>query len=290
VRRYDLRCGARDLAPFLNLLLGLWVLVSPSALGFHGTTAAWVHIVVRYPCRRARRNRDVSNAADIPHPSLSQVSSCGIKGGERLLMPEVSVRAVTLEVHNPAAFENAFRCRTVTLTPVPLFSSTTSRGWGTQISASSLPTPAVPSAPNSCARRSRRHAAGRCHSVRGQASQRRRRLRRPVRWPSGRTHRPLRRRPDQHRRHAAAGGASGRQGGSPAGPGPGDARAVDAERGRGLGRRRCRPAVVTDSVPAFRLGNDAARGKLEILPTAPLLAETIARLHDGRALTGLVVF
>src|SRR5664280_2703480 len=28
---------------------------------------------------------------------------------------------VTLEVHNPAAFENAFRCRTVTLTAAPLF-------------------------------------------------------------------------------------------------------------------------------------------------------------------------
>ncbi len=28
---------------------------------------------------------------------------------------------VTLEVHNPAAFENAFRCRTVTLTGAPLF-------------------------------------------------------------------------------------------------------------------------------------------------------------------------
>jgi hypothetical protein len=31
---------------WLNLLLGLWVLVSPWALGFQGTTAAWVHIVV----------------------------------------------------------------------------------------------------------------------------------------------------------------------------------------------------------------------------------------------------
>jgi len=26
-----------------------------------------------------------------------------------------------LEVHNPAAFENAFRCRTVTLTAAPIF-------------------------------------------------------------------------------------------------------------------------------------------------------------------------
>jgi hypothetical protein len=43
-------------------------------------------------------------------------------------------------------------------------------------------------------------------------------------------------------------------------------------------------------VPAFRLGNRAARGKLEILPTGSLLAEAIARLHEGRALADLVVF
>jgi hypothetical protein len=30
----------------VNLLLGLWVLVSPWVLGFQGTTAAMVHIVV----------------------------------------------------------------------------------------------------------------------------------------------------------------------------------------------------------------------------------------------------
>ncbi len=30
-------------------------------------------------------------------------------------------RIVTLEVHNPAAFENAFRCRSVALTGTPLF-------------------------------------------------------------------------------------------------------------------------------------------------------------------------
>jgi ribose-phosphate pyrophosphokinase len=29
----------------------------------------------------------------------------------------------TLEVHNPTAFENAFRCRTITLTGTPLFSA-----------------------------------------------------------------------------------------------------------------------------------------------------------------------
>jgi hypothetical protein len=66
--------------------------------------------------------------------------------------------------------------------------------------------------------------------------------------------------------------------------------AVHAGSGRGRGRRRRRPAVVTDGVPPFRSGNDAARGKLEIVPTGPLLSEATARLHDGRALTDLVVF
>jgi ribose-phosphate pyrophosphokinase len=47
--------------------------------------------------------------------------------------------------------------------------------------------------------------------------------------------------------------------------------------------------VVTDTVPAFRL-NAAARTKVDILPVAPLLAETIRRLHAGDGLTDLLVF
>ena len=48
--------------------------------------------------------------------------------------------------------------------------------------------------------------------------------------------------------------------------------------------------VVTDTVPPFRLPAGTARDKLVVLSAAPLLAETIARLHDERALTDLVVF
>ena len=48
--------------------------------------------------------------------------------------------------------------------------------------------------------------------------------------------------------------------------------------------------VVTDAVPAFRLESEAVRRKLRVLPAAPLLAETIARLHQGRSLTDLLVF
>jgi len=42
--------------------------------------------------------------------------------------------------------------------------------------------------------------------------------------------------------------------------------------------------VVTDTVPTFRLGPEAAREKLDILPAAPLFAEAISRLQDGRGL------
>jgi ribose-phosphate pyrophosphokinase len=47
--------------------------------------------------------------------------------------------------------------------------------------------------------------------------------------------------------------------------------------------------VVTDTVPPFRLGADAPRDKIETIRAAPLLAETIRRLHEGQALTDLMV-
>jgi ribose-phosphate pyrophosphokinase len=48
--------------------------------------------------------------------------------------------------------------------------------------------------------------------------------------------------------------------------------------------------VVTDAVPAFRLDNPAKNKKLVILPAAALLAETIRRLHEERSLSDLLVF
>jgi ribose-phosphate pyrophosphokinase len=48
--------------------------------------------------------------------------------------------------------------------------------------------------------------------------------------------------------------------------------------------------VVTDVVPAFRLDRPADNKKLAILPAAPLLAEAIRRLHEERSLTDLLVF
>lgn len=47
--------------------------------------------------------------------------------------------------------------------------------------------------------------------------------------------------------------------------------------------------VITDSVPPFRLEHQTGNNKLVILPVAPLLAETIRRLHEDRSLTDLGV-
>ncbi len=47
--------------------------------------------------------------------------------------------------------------------------------------------------------------------------------------------------------------------------------------------------VVTDAVPAFRLGDDPVRRKIDVLASAPLLAQAISRLRDHRPLTDLMV-
>jgi ribose-phosphate pyrophosphokinase len=46
--------------------------------------------------------------------------------------------------------------------------------------------------------------------------------------------------------------------------------------------------VVTDTVPPFRLVDEAVRRKVTVLPAAPLLAEAIRRLHTGGSLIELM--
>jgi ribose-phosphate pyrophosphokinase len=46
--------------------------------------------------------------------------------------------------------------------------------------------------------------------------------------------------------------------------------------------------VVTNTVPPFRLSNDFQRRKLTVLDVAPLLAESIRRVHEGGSLTELM--
>jgi len=48
--------------------------------------------------------------------------------------------------------------------------------------------------------------------------------------------------------------------------------------------------VITDAVPAFRLATRAALDKVDVLPAAPLVAEVIRRLEEGTALADLLVF
>ncbi|MGE5566595.1 MAG: ribose-phosphate diphosphokinase [Parcubacteria group bacterium] len=47
--------------------------------------------------------------------------------------------------------------------------------------------------------------------------------------------------------------------------------------------------IVTDAVPPFRLGPGALQNKVEILPCGPLLAEAIRRLHRNEPLADLMV-
>jgi ribose-phosphate pyrophosphokinase len=48
--------------------------------------------------------------------------------------------------------------------------------------------------------------------------------------------------------------------------------------------------IVADAVPPFRLRSGPVRDKLEVIPAAPLLAEAIRRLHQHKSLTDLLVF
>jgi ribose-phosphate pyrophosphokinase len=48
--------------------------------------------------------------------------------------------------------------------------------------------------------------------------------------------------------------------------------------------------VVTDTVPPFRLDANELRHKIDTLSAAPLLAEAVRRLHDGQAVTDLTAY
>ena len=194
---------------------------------------------------------------------------------------------VTLEVHNPVAFENAFRCRTVTLSATPLFVDF-ARKFDEDLSVVSPDTGGAKRA--EMLRETLEAACGR---------------------PVGKAF------ADKHRSAGIVSGdlfvgdVVGRTalinlistGGTLL-------RAARAARKAGarrvlalvthglfmpgaeevLGDPAIERLVITDSVPPFRLARTATWDKLEILPTAPLLAETNGRLHDGRALADLLVF
>lgn len=197
---------------------------------------------------------------------------------------------VTLEVHNPVAFENAFRLRTVTLTTAPLFVDYARKLKDERLCVVSPDTGGAKRA--ELFREALEAACGR---------------------PIGKAF------ADKHR---SAGVVTGDlfvgdvQGAT--------ALIIDdlistggtlmraAKAARNAGARRvialaahglfmegaaealANPAleriIVTDAVPAFRLPPGATRDKLDMLPCASLFAETIARLHEGRPFTDLLVY
>jgi len=197
----------------------------------------------------------------------------------------------TLEVHNPAAFENAFRCRTVTLTAAPLFIE-----YARQLATDDLCV--VSPDPGGVKRAELFREA--LEEVIGK----------PVRKGFA----------DKHRSAGVVSGDLfvGDAAGATAlivddliSTGNTLLRAAQAVRGAGAKRVIAMvthglfmsgaaeviadPAidrlVVTDAVPAFRLGAASAiRNKIDTLATAPLFAETIVRLHTGQQLTDLLVF
>jgi ribose-phosphate pyrophosphokinase len=240
--------------------------------------AARVTAVVPYLCYARKDRRTKANDPVTTRYVAGMFESVGTNA------------VVTLEVHNPAAFENAFRCRTVTLTATPLFVDYIRTLGDEDLTVVSPDTGGAKRA--ELLRETLEAACGR-----------------PVAKAFA----------DKHRSAGVVSGdlfvgdVAGRTalivddlistGGTLL-------RAARAARKAGarrvlalvthglfmsgaaavLGDPAVERLIVTDSVPPFRLANDAAWGKLDILPTGPLLAEAIARLHDGRTLTDLVVF
>ena len=198
---------------------------------------------------------------------------------------------VTLEVHNPVAFENAFRCRTVSLTGTPLFVDYVKNGFAAEPLAVVSP-----------------DAGG---------MKRAELLRETLEAALGRSVGK-----GLAEKYRSAGVVSGDLFvGDVAGrtalivddlisTGNTLLRAAQAARKAGATRVvalvthglfmpgaaavLADPAidrlVITDAVPPFRLDRPEKNEKLVILPCAPLLAETIKRLHEEQSLTDLMVF
>jgi ribose-phosphate pyrophosphokinase len=205
-----------------------------------------------------------------------------------VLFEAVGVDAVvTLEVHNPAAFENAFRCRTVALTTALLFADYANRSTDGKLCVISPDTGGAK-----------------------RAEEFREALQTLTGEPIG---------SGFVEKHRSAGVVSGDlfvgdvEGATALvvddliSTGGTLLRAARAARQNGARRviamvthglfmagsaeMLADPAidrlVVTDTVPAFRLAPGAARNKLEVLPAAPLFAEAILRLHDGRGVAAM---
>lgn len=196
----------------------------------------------------------------------------------------------TLEVHNPAAFENAFRCPTVTLTAAPLFISY-ARGLSEQpLCVVSPDTGGAKRA--ELFREALEAATGRAvakafvekHRSAGIVSGEL--FVGEAKGATALVIDDLISTGNTLRRAARAARAAG-------------ARRVIALVTHGLFMEGSQEVlqspeidrlVVTDTIPLFRVKTATVRAKIEILSAAPLLAEAIRRLHRGEDLSDLLVF
>jgi ribose-phosphate pyrophosphokinase len=197
---------------------------------------------------------------------------------------------VTLDIHNPAAFENAFRCRTVPLTAAPLFVDFVSRLGADRLAVVSPDPGGVKRA--DLFREALEAAIGR---------------------PVGKGFVEKRRSAGVVSGDLFAGEVEGATAliiddlistGTTLLRAARAARTAGASRSialvthglfmPGAGTVLADPAierlVVTDVIPPLRLTDAAACGKITILPAAPLLAEAINRLHRAGDLADLLVF
>jgi ribose-phosphate pyrophosphokinase len=197
---------------------------------------------------------------------------------------------VTLDVHNPAAFENAFRCRTVALTAAPIFVDHLKEIGPGEICVVSPDAGGVK----------------RAETVREALEAR---LQRPV----GKAF------VDKHRSGGVVSGDLfvGEAKGATAiiiddliSSGTTLLRAAHAAKRAGVRNAialvthglfmegaeaavadsAIERLIATDSVPPFRVKAGTARDKIAILPCGPLLAEAISRLHENEPLSDLLAF
>jgi ribose-phosphate pyrophosphokinase len=197
---------------------------------------------------------------------------------------------VTLEVHNPAAFENAFRCRTVALTAAPIFIE--------HVKSLALGSLCVVSPDTGGAKRAElfREALEETLGCSiGKAFMDKRRSAGTVSGDlfvgdaSGATALIIDDLISSGTTLRKAAEAARRAG----------ARDVIALVAHGLFMEGSEGAVshpaigrliTTDSVPPFRVKPGPMRDKVQVLSCAPLLAESIRRLHEDRPLSDLLVF
>ena len=240
--------------------------------------AARVTVVVPYLCYARKDRRTKPNDPVTTRYIAAMFEAVGVDA------------IVTLEVHNPVAFENAFRCRTVALTAAPLFIDYAMRFKGEKLCIVS---------PDSGGAKRAELLRENLEAAFGQ--------------PIGKAF------ADKHRSAGVVSGDLfvGDVEGATAlivddliSSGGTLLRAARAARKHGARRVLALvthglfmagasdvlsdPAielvVITDAVPPFRLPLELVHQKVHVLSAAPLLAEAVACLIEGRPLTHLLVF